>query len=88
MIYYLHAESKKVMQVNRFTKHKPTQTHREKTYAYYTGRVGEGIVRECGTDMHTLLYLKWITNRDQLCEKVKVKVTQSCPTLCDPKLEY
>ena len=27
---------------------------------------GEGIVREFGIDMHTLLYLKWITNRDLL----------------------
>ena len=24
---------------------------------------GEGIVREFGMDMYTLLYLKWITNR-------------------------
>ena len=27
----------------------------------------EGIVREFGTDMYTLLYLKWMTNRDMLC---------------------
>ena len=26
----------------------------------------EGIVREYGTDMYTLLYLKWITNKDLL----------------------
>ena len=26
----------------------------------------EGIVRELGVDMHTLLYLKWITNKDLL----------------------
>ena len=26
----------------------------------------EGIVREFGTDMYTLLYLKWITNKDLL----------------------
>ena len=81
------------MQVNRFTKQKPTQTHREKTeknYAYYTGRVGKGVVRECGTDVYTLLYLKWITNRDLLYKKetVKVKVTQSCQTFCDPRQEY
>ena len=25
---------------------------------------GEGIVREFGMDMYTLLYLKWITNKD------------------------
>ena len=27
---------------------------------------GEGIVRVFGMDMYTLLYLKWITNRDLL----------------------
>ena len=27
---------------------------------------GNGIVREFGMDMHTLLYLKWITNKDLL----------------------
>ena len=27
---------------------------------------GEGIVREFGTDVFTLLYLKWITNKDLL----------------------
>ena len=29
-------------------------------------RIGEGIVREFGIDMYTLLYFKWITNKDQL----------------------
>ena len=28
---------------------------------------GEGIVREFGMDIYTLLYLKWITNKDLLC---------------------
>ena len=28
---------------------------------------GEGIVRDFGKVMNTLLYLKWITNRDLLC---------------------
>ena len=27
---------------------------------------GEGIVREFAIDMYMLLYLKWITNKDQL----------------------
>ena len=27
---------------------------------------GEGIVREFGMDMYTLLYFKWITNKDPL----------------------
>ena len=30
------------------------------------GRVGGGIVREFGIDMYTLLYLRWITNKDLL----------------------
>ena len=30
------------------------------------GRWEEGIVREFGMDMYTLLYLKWITNKDLL----------------------
>ena len=30
------------------------------------GRMGERIVREFGMDMCTLLYLKWITNKDLL----------------------
>ena len=28
--------------------------------------LGEGIVRESGMDMYTLLYIKWITNKDLL----------------------
>ena len=28
--------------------------------------VGGGIVREFGMDLYTLLYLNWITNKDQL----------------------
>jgi len=28
--------------------------------------MGKGIVREFGMDMHTLLYLKWTTNKDLL----------------------
>ena len=28
--------------------------------------MGEGIVREFGMDMYTLLYLKWKTNKDLL----------------------
>ena len=31
------------------------------------GRVGEGIVRELGVDMCTLLYLKWMFKKDLLC---------------------
>ena len=30
------------------------------------GKDGEGIVRESGMDMHTLLYLTWRTSKDLL----------------------
>ena len=30
------------------------------------GKMGEGIAREFGMNMYTLLYLKWITNKDLL----------------------
>ena len=30
------------------------------------GRMGAGIVKEFGMDTYTLLYLKWITNKDLL----------------------
>ena len=30
------------------------------------GRMEEGIFRELGMDMYTLLHLKWITNKDLL----------------------
>ena len=44
--------------MNLFTK----QTHRLERM----GRVGEGTVREFGINMYTLLYLKWITNKNLL----------------------
>ena len=45
-----------------FTKKKQTNRLRELTYGYW----GEGIVREFGIDMYTVLYLKWIANKDLL----------------------
>ena len=47
---------------NEFTKQK--ETHRLIERAY--GCLEEGIVREFGMDTYTLLYLKWITNKDLL----------------------
>ena len=37
---------------------------RERTYGSRVGRMGEGIVKEFGMDMYSLLYLKWVTNND------------------------
>ena len=55
-------------QMNLYTKKK--QIHREDTYGCQGGLGGEGmwegIDREFGIDMYTLLYFKWITNRDIL----------------------
>ena len=36
------------------------------SYGCQGRRVGEGIVREFGIDMYSLLYLKWITSKDLL----------------------
>ena len=45
---------------------KQKETHRSRELTYGCLGAGEGIVKECGTDMYTLLYLKWITNKDLL----------------------
>ena len=44
---------------NLFTK----ETHREQIYGCQEEGSGEGIVREFGIDMYTLLYLKWKANK-------------------------
>ena len=41
---------------------KQEETHREQTY----GCQGDGIVRQFGLDMYTLLYLKWVSSKDLL----------------------
>ena len=48
--------------MNLFTKQKQTPRLRKLTY----GCQGEGTVREFGSDIYTLLYFKWITNKDLL----------------------
>ena len=50
------------MITNELTKQKETHRLRKRTY----GCQGEVIVREFGMVMYTLLYLKWITNKDLL----------------------
>ena len=55
-----------MIQINLFTKQKHTHRLREQTYGYQGEGWGEGIVRQFGIDMYTLLYLKWITNKDLL----------------------
>ena len=53
---------KKMIHMNIFTKQKQTDLQKKLLSA---GR-WEGIVREFGINMYTLLYLKWITNKDLL----------------------
>ena len=55
-----------MIQMNLFTKEKQTHRPREGTYAYQGEGQRQGIVREFGMDKYTLLYLKWITNKDLL----------------------
>ena len=55
-----------MIQMNLFTKQKQTHRRKEQTMVTRGDRWREGIVRECGVDMYTLLYLKWITNKDLL----------------------
>ena len=63
MISLLCGIWEKKTQMNLFTK----QTHRLSEWTYgYRGDGREGIVREFGIDMYTLLDLKWITNKDLL----------------------
>ena len=53
---------KEIMQMNLFTKQK--ETHRLRKWT--SGCQGEGTVRDFGKVKYTLLYLKWITNKDLL----------------------
>ena len=48
------------------TKQKQTHRLREGTCGCQGEGWGEGVVREFGMDMYTLLYLKWISNKDLL----------------------
>jgi len=45
------------------------QTHREGNYDSQGEGWKEGRVRKFGTDMYTLLYLKWITSKDLLLDR-------------------
>ena len=50
-----------MIQMNLGTKQKETHRLRERTMVRW-----EGIIREFGTNMYTLLYLKWRTNKGLL----------------------
>ena len=48
--------------MNLLTKQNEIHRRRKRTYGFW----GRGIVRDFGEVMYTLLYLKWITNKDLL----------------------
>ena len=52
--------------INELTKQEETHGLREWTYGCWGTEWEEGIVREFGMDMYTVLYLKWITSKDLL----------------------
>ena len=47
-----------------FAKQKQTHRHRKQAYGYQ--KAGGGINQEVGISRYTLLYIKWITNKDLL----------------------
>ena len=58
---------KEMMQMNLQNRKRLT----DKTYGLLGERWGEGVVKEFGRDMYTLLYLKLITNKGQPCSTGK-----------------
>ena len=56
---------------NSLTKQKETHRLRKWIYGYWSGGQ-EGIVRELGMDMYTLLYLKWVTKKDLFVQHMEL----------------
>ena len=71
---------KEMTQMNLFINAKQKEPHRlrQRTYGCLEEEWGEEIVREFGINMYTLLYLKWITNKDLL-----LSVQFSCSVVSD-----
>ena len=57
---------KEMIQMNLLTKQRLTALENQLMVAGHEGEVGEGIVGEFGMHVYTLLYLKWIPNKDLL----------------------
>ena len=57
---------KKMTQTNLFRKQEQTHRLREQTYGYQGEGWGRGIDWEFGIDIYTLLYLKYVINKDLL----------------------
>ena len=54
--------------MNLFRKQKQTHKHRKQIYGYQSGQQGKGgqINQEFGINTYTLLYIKWINDKDLL----------------------
>ena len=59
--------NQKRIQMNLFTNRSRLTDLENQTYRCRGEVSGEGIAREFGMDMYTMLYLKWINNKDLLC---------------------
>ena len=65
MTFLICGLQKEMMQMNLQNRKRLTDLE-NKLMAAKEEEWGRGIVREFGIDMYTLLYLKWITNKDHL----------------------
>ena len=53
--------------MNLFTKQKQAHRHKKQTYGYPKGKIGERINQEFGINIHILLCVKYLINKDLLC---------------------
>ena len=65
-----------MVQMNRFAGQKLRHRCREQTYGHQGGKAGGGggggggMNWEIGIDMHTLMCIKWMTNKNLLYKKI------------------
>ena len=69
-------EPRKMVQMKQFAGQKQRHRCREQTYGHQGGKAaggGDGGVMnwEIGIDMYTLMCIKWMTNKNPLCKKIK-----------------
>ena len=53
-----------MIEMNLFTKQKQTHSLWQQTYGYQRGKVGGEINQELGISLHTLLFIRQVTNKD------------------------
>ena len=71
-------EPRKMVQMNWFAGQKQRQRCREQMYGHQGGKVawerGGGVMNwEIGIDIYTLICIRWVTNKNLLYKKIKVK---------------